>query len=204
MGKITFRADDDLVDELETFDVSKSEVLREALRSYLQEPASDAGGPAGSDSGGPPRCDSGESVASESETRSVDDVLTERIDEALDERLSRDTSNSTDVNLRITVDPAANGGVSAEPAAGDDGWAQGAGANISAEYDDRESSGSATGGSCGQCGMEIDASHVYCPNCGEKATHRVFCECGEEVRSDWAFCPACGRRTPAADVLDSR
>jgi uncharacterized Zn finger protein len=48
----------------------------------------------------------------------------------------------------------------------------------------------------------MDGEHVYCPNCGEKASHRVFCDCGDELRSDWAFCPGCGRRTPAADVLE--
>ena len=35
MSKITFRADDDLVRQLEEFDASKSEVMREALREYL-------------------------------------------------------------------------------------------------------------------------------------------------------------------------
>ncbi|WP_248897810.1 double zinc ribbon domain-containing protein [Haloplanus halobius] len=35
MSKITFRADDDLVKQLEEFDASKSEVMREALRTYL-------------------------------------------------------------------------------------------------------------------------------------------------------------------------
>ncbi|MFC6725164.1 zinc ribbon domain-containing protein, partial [Halobium palmae] len=66
-----------------------------------------------------------------------------------------------------------------------------------------ESEGTADRRTCNQCGDEVDAGHVYCPNCGEKATHRVFCDCGDELRSDWAFCPGCGRRTPAADVLDN-
>ena len=38
MSKITFRADDDLIQQLEEYDASKSEVLREALRAYLDEP----------------------------------------------------------------------------------------------------------------------------------------------------------------------
>ena len=59
-----------------------------------------------------------------------------------------------------------------------------------------------THNTCSQCGETLSQSHVYCPNCGEKASHRVFCECGDELRSDWGFCPSCGRRTPAADVLD--
>jgi Arc/MetJ-type ribon-helix-helix transcriptional regulator len=35
MSRITFRADDDLVRRLEEFDASKSEVMRDALRAYL-------------------------------------------------------------------------------------------------------------------------------------------------------------------------
>ncbi|OIB55957.1 zinc ribbon domain-containing protein [Natrialba sp. SSL1] len=35
MSKITFRADDDLVEELESLELSKSEAMRQALRSYL-------------------------------------------------------------------------------------------------------------------------------------------------------------------------
>ena len=58
------------------------------------------------------------------------------------------------------------------------------------------------GRACNQCGSSLSDDHVYCPNCGEKASRRVFCDCGDEVRTDWAFCPGCGRRTPAADVLD--
>ncbi|OYR68811.1 CopG family transcriptional regulator, partial [Halorubrum ezzemoulense] len=57
---------------------------------------------------------------------------------------------------------------------------------------------------CGGCGEVVPREHVYCPNCGEKQSHRAFCECGDEIRTDWAFCPGCGRRTPAADVLKDR
>ena len=35
MSKITFRADDELITRLEEFDDSKSEVMRRALREYL-------------------------------------------------------------------------------------------------------------------------------------------------------------------------
>lgn len=37
MGKITFRADDEIIEALEELDVSKSEALREASRNYLEE-----------------------------------------------------------------------------------------------------------------------------------------------------------------------
>ena len=41
MSKITFRADDELVERLESLELSKSEAMREALRAYLdaEEPA---------------------------------------------------------------------------------------------------------------------------------------------------------------------
>ena len=76
------------------------------------------------------------------------------------------------------------------------------------EPTDRKTSGRTaspepTASNCAQCGETVDDDHVYCPNCGEKATHRLFCECGDEIQSDWGFCPGCGRRTPAADVLDN-
>ncbi len=58
------------------------------------------------------------------------------------------------------------------------------------------------GRACNQCGEDLSSEHVYCPNCGEKAANRLFCDCGDEIRSDWAYCPSCGRRTPSADVLD--
>jgi len=44
MSKITFRADDDLVEQLEELDASKSEAMREALRSYLEGSDEAAGG----------------------------------------------------------------------------------------------------------------------------------------------------------------
>jgi len=47
MSKITFRADDELVDRLEACDASKSEVMREALRAHLD--GDSAEGRAGAD-----------------------------------------------------------------------------------------------------------------------------------------------------------
>ena len=43
MSKITFRADDELVERLEAHDASKSEVMRQALRAYLDDAERDAG-----------------------------------------------------------------------------------------------------------------------------------------------------------------
>ena len=200
MSKITFRADDDLVDELEAFDASKSEVLRDALRSYLE------------------RC-AGE--------RPVEEVVSERVDEALVDRLGEGAQAPTqDVHVRISVDGdgpvSADGGSTGESAphrtadgAAADRWDSTASSthSPSSETTVRATDAASkrvltslgeSARPCGQCGTTVERDHVYCPNCGEKAARRVFCECGEEVHSDWAFCPSCGRRTPAADVLDSR
>ena len=215
MGKITFRADEDLVAELEAFDASKSEVMREALREYLDRHESDstASGSDGGDRAGT--------------SDSLDALLEDRIDSVLDDRLGGHSRPATysapDVNVTIAlegVDGTAVAGIEAEsnPTASPspeidrtDGQhvdrttepvrktPTGGGGTAT----DTFGSASANTHTCEQCGSDVAGDHVYCPNCGEKASHRVFCDCGDEVRSDWAFCPSCGRRTPAADVLDS-
>ncbi|MGA9402110.1 double zinc ribbon domain-containing protein [Haladaptatus sp.] len=176
MSKITFRADDDLVKQIESLDASKSEVMREALREYL------------------------DGSGSEGEEPTLDAVVADRVDELVDQRLATDRTprgDGRDINVNVTL--------------------EGAGAGTASAHQEEESSTVKTEehvgstptdaahaeNTCQQCGESLDADHVYCPNCGEKATHRVFCDCGDELRSDWAFCPGCGRRTPSADVLDS-
>jgi Arc/MetJ-type ribon-helix-helix transcriptional regulator len=161
MSKITFRADDDLVRRIEALDESKSEVMREALRTYLEDAAD---GDAEADAG------------------SLDALIAERIDRRIDERLA--DAPSVDVNLTIDDDRAS--------------YERRPTSNRESEPSDASTDDHA----CKQCGEAVDEDHVYCPNCGEKAVNRLFCECGDEIRSDWAFCPGCGRRTPAADVLD--
>jgi predicted transcriptional regulator len=190
MSKITFRADEDLVERLEAFDASKSEVMREALRAYLED------------------AEGGTSDAGDEAT--VDDALAERVDELIAERLDRTlgaagpgrapSAAAPDVNVNVTLDGAAaeSGEATVESASDADGETTSRktdGANGDGRAETRRKT-------CGQCGEEMDGEHVYCPNCGEKASHRVFCDCGDELRSDWAFCPGCGRRTPAADVLE--
>jgi predicted transcriptional regulator len=192
MSKITFRADDELIDELETFDASKSEVMRRALRAYLDEHAEvgdvDAGEPSVNDAEKAVNADS------------IDELIVERVDERveqlLDERPTppehgrKRRSEPQDINVNIALD---GDSVSAEPTAED-------GRKTTPEAgEDASDAGRST---CPQCGENVGESDVYCPNCGTKSSHRVFCECGDEIRSDWAFCPSCGRRTPAADVLD--
>ena len=164
MSKITFRADDDLVRRIEALEASKSEVMREALRTYLED-ASDV----------------------EADTESLDALITERIDRRIDDRLADQPAGPPDVNVNVTIE--------------DDRVSAGRETTPEPEPAERPRS-HADERSCDQCGERVDADHVYCPNCGEKAVNRLFCDCGDEVRSDWAFCPSCGRRTPAADVLE--
>ncbi|QZP36946.1 CopG family transcriptional regulator [Halobaculum magnesiiphilum] len=220
MSKITFRADADLVDRLEGLEGSKSEVMREALREYLDaaEERSDAETrePVGGDAG---------------TAGSLDDALAARVDELVTARLDEvfggrrhDSGFShggarpfgvpgaaadrvPSVNLTVNVDGADTAVESSADEVRPVDNPQPADADRTAGGESR-SAGSVAGASdtgersCAQCGEGVSAEHVYCPNCGEKATRRLFCECGDELRSDWGFCPGCGRRTPAADVLD--
>ncbi|WP_207587380.1 double zinc ribbon domain-containing protein [Halomontanus rarus] len=198
MSKITFRADDDLVAELEAFDASKSEVMRDALRTYLDTHACDeSSSPVSStsarDSVAVDSPVSSSSASSLSHSRpTIDDLVRERVDERLADHLAN--RESQDVNVSITLDgvDAVTEEVGSQPER-----------KTTARKTDLEEA-SDTVNECGQCGETLDDDHVYCPNCGEKASKRAFCDCGDELRSDWAFCPSCGRRTPAADVLDSR
>ena len=204
MSKITFRADEELVERIEARDASKSEIMREALREYLD--ASDG------------RPDRDESRRDAGSAASLDAVLAERVDELVAERLDawearkRDRAErAQDVNVNVTLErdaPArddSNEGqhvsdTSSDTDADHRGRSEGRtddrpDGRVDDRADERETA-------CGQCGETLSSDHVYCPNCGEKASQRAFCECGDELRSDWGFCPGCGRRTPAADVLD--
>ena len=223
MGKITFRADDELVAELEAFDASKSEVMREALRTYLDAHAADG------------VADSHSDVATQSRARedSLDALIETRIDSLLADRLegghvgNRPREAGQDVNVTIALDGVADHArvqrhdQSTVDTQQDDATGVRTNPNeASSSAPGRHGSGPVNGGDsgadhasgkgqseparpCGQCGSTLGGDHVFCPNCGEKASHRLFCECGDEIRSDWSFCPSCGRRTPAADVLES-
>jgi len=198
MSKITFRADDDLIERLEGFDASKSEIMREALREYLGE-ASDTRPSATA-------AESTSAAEASDASESIDALIAERVDAIVADRLDGafTPSQPQDINVNIALDgesatPSAteanaSPAPTAEASNADPGRKTGADAGETAP-DDAEHS-------CAKCGENVSDGHVYCPNCGEKASHRVFCDCGDELRSDWAFCPSCGRRTPAADVLD--
>ena len=191
MSKITFRADDDLIQQLEEYDASKSEVLREALRAYLDEPTDGV-----TDDGGV-----------SADTDSIDGLIAERVDEIIADRLDGAFTprQPQDVNVNITLDgdSATRTTTAAEPSHASAGEVSHAGEGRKTPPEGSENADEADRKTCSQCGENITPGHVYCPNCGEKASHRVFCDGGDELRSDWAFCPSCGRRTPAADVLDN-
>jgi len=180
MSKITFRADDELIEQLEEFDASKSEVMRDALRTYLDRDTD----------GAPDR-----SASATSTEDSLDDLVAERVDAIIADRLESAFTprQPQDINVNIALD-----GESTDP---DDVSVDERKTPV-AEDTDRSDAPAEERTTCQQCGDDLGADHVYCRTCGEKAARRVFCECGDELRSDWAFCPGCGRRTPAADVLD--
>ncbi|WP_222917440.1 zinc ribbon domain-containing protein [Natrinema sp. SYSU A 869] len=203
MSKITFRADDDLVEQLEDLEASKSEAMREALRSYLEgnEPARSGRDRSDQHSDG---------------EGAIDELVRKRVDERLETRLRElglehtsarePTADSQDINVSISLEGATQ---SDERVQIDDGRTRETTSQLTEDQqstrarelsDTQSSEGSVQ---CNQCGDQLDGDHVYCPNCGEKASRRLFCDCGDEVRSDWSFCPGCGRRTPAADVLES-
>lgn len=183
MSKITFRADEELVDELETYDASKSELMREALRQYI-----DDNPPGGPPSDLSPTDTTTDARSVEERGGTLDDLVAERVDALVARRLGTGpASGARDVNVNVTLEGDLAGSASAEP---------------EPEAASRDEQRHSQPTSCGQCGEPVDSEHVYCPNCGEKSSRRVFCDCGDELRTDWAFCPSCGRRTPAADVLD--
>lgn len=228
MSKVTFRADEELVERIEARDASKSEIMREALRAYLDREDAGAGrdapardGATSSDRGTAtdPRPAGDRTRPDRGRSATLDALLAERVDALVTERLaareSRDRAGGRqqDVNVNVTLEPdgraRADAGAEERAPASDgtraasasDGASDERGSGPARAADD-VADASESGTTCGQCGESLSDDHVYCPNCGEKATRRVFCECGDEVRSDWSFCPGCGRRTPAADVLD--
>lgn len=187
MGKITFRADEALIARLEEVDDSKSEVMRRALREYLGEPA----------------------VGIDREPGTIEDRIGERVDDIIEarlaDRLDRESGPGShqpspqDVHVTVTLD----GDPSGESASAVETRST-AGLNSPVDSDrDIEADREAEDRTCKQCGELLAPGAVFCQNCGEKSSQRVFCDCGDELRTDWAFCPTCGRRTPAADVLEN-
>ena len=183
MSKITFRADEDLVERLEALDASKSEVMREALRNYLDSRAEPSASRTSSDSTTSDR----DPPLDRLDAR-LDDLLDQLVADRIERQLAGERYGARDVNIRLTIEDESDVSQSRPAPA--------------SESAGRNTPTSSVSRACTRCGESVGPDHVHCPNCGEKAANRIFCECGDELRTDWSFCPGCGRRTPAADVLD--
>ena len=182
MPKITFRADADLVECVESLDASKSEVMREALRAYLDD----------SPNVTPERVTREGRTNVESDAEGFDALLDARIDDRIGAVLDGDAGDD-DVTVNVTLNGRrVTTEASRKPRRVDE----------AAEDVDVGGESGVEDRSCPQCGEATDADHVFCPNCGERVVGHPTCECGAELRSDWAFCPDCGRRTTTAEVLD--
>ncbi|UWG47160.1 RHH-fold DNA-binding protein [Halanaeroarchaeum sp. HSR-CO] len=180
MSKITFRADDDLVDAVEALDRSKSEIMRDALRTYLESDARP------------------ETVGRRPVEQSLDEMISRRVDEVLSDRLEADTDRGSDVNVTIEVD-----GAEAARATTDHAGERGTGSSAApSDVDEGRRTDAIGRRTCAQCGTTLEADHVYCPNCGDHAAQAFHCECGEQLQPDWSFCPDCGRRTASAEFLE--
>jgi hypothetical protein len=192
MSKITFRADDELIRQLEECDASKSEVMRKALRKHLERHAGERS----------PR----DSELAGQAMGPIDDLIADRVDQIISDRLDGafTPKRQQDINVNIQLDGEAETEPSVDADASGAALEPPSHEESDSETDDGDQDPVTVDGprTCSQCGEPVDPGHVYCPNCGEKANHHVYCECGDELQSDWAFCPNCGRRTPAAEVLD--
>ncbi len=165
MSKITFRADDELIDRLEAFDASKSEVMREALREYLGDAS-----PSASD---PP------SSASESVTdaETIDELIEERVDSIIADRLQtrHHHPQPQDVNVNISLDGVSAGAATPKPNNGAPLTGVQAprtgGLTVNAMRptragDDRAGNGNPTQRHEDMRAEEIAALDLVCPNCG--------------------------------------
>lgn len=159
MGKITFRADDDLVDQLEAFDASKSEVLRKALRAYLD----------------------GDETTTE-EPASIEEAIDARIEELFDrhrERPPRAGDGGVDVSISLegieadTHASASEAPVDRYPSPSSAGRSSG----DCAQCGESLGEGHAYCPTCGhrarrrlfcECGDELRSDWSFCPGCGRR------------------------------------
>lgn len=183
MSKITFRADDELVDAVEALDGSKSEIMRDALRTYLESDTRP------------------DAVGRRPVEESLDEMVSRRVDEVLSERLEEHAVGGSDVNVTIEVE-----GAESATATTDEPSQRATSGSVDLSDPSDVDGGRHTDGigrrSCAQCGTTLESDHVYCPNCGDHAARAFYCECGEELSPDWSFCPGCGRRTASAEFLE--
>lgn len=193
-SKITFRVSDDLLERVDDIEESRSEIMREALRSYLEE---GTGTREGRDAA------TGRKTRPTQERATLDDVLHamvhDAVEEAVEEKLGARTRERENVNVTVNVPDSGSGAGASEP----NNEAHETVSEDRSETDttDARRTTDDDGKTCPQCGEEVADEHVHCPNCGAKTAQRLFCDCGDEIRSDWSFCPSCGRRTPTSHAL---
>jgi len=163
MSKITFRADDELVDRVEGLDASKSEVMREALRAYLDDRTADS--------------DPGQAAGS------LDELVAERVDAMLAERLDALGGGPQDVNLTVSLEGVeAAGRVEDRPSAtvadddarerpADERTCTQCGASVAADHVYCPNCGekAARRAFC-ECGDELRSDWAFCPSCGRRTT----------------------------------
>ena len=194
-SKITFRVSDDLLERVDEIEESRSEIMREALRSYLEGGATHEKHDTAS----------GRKTHAPHDRPTLDDVLhamvRDAVEEAVDEKLGALPRERENVNVTVNVPDSGSGTDTGEPRSD-------ARETVTEERADAPSVSDTPraddeGKTCHQCGEEVADEHVHCPNCGAKTAQRLFCDCGDEIRSDWSFCPSCGRRTPTSHALSN-
>ncbi len=182
MSKITFRADDTLIDRLEARDASKSEVMRAALRTHLDA------------------VEEGREPTSEGTLDdSLERLIADRIDAQLD-RAPRSSAGSSDVTISIHLaddrvhEVSMTGDEHRLPAqARDDG---------SAPTSRERSRPTERIEACAQCGSLVEPDHRHCTNCGSERSNEQLCECGLALQQEWQFCPGCGRRRHTIGIFE--
>jgi predicted transcriptional regulator/RNA polymerase subunit RPABC4/transcription elongation factor Spt4 len=148
VSKITFRADDTLVERLDSLDASKSEVMREALREFL---------------------DRQPSVGQDREVAAADGG-TQAAEVSVD---SGDPRSGLTVNINFDgVADAAEAAANAD----DENACKQCGADVSADYSFCPNCGEEhqRQAHC-ECGEEVQSDWTFCPGCGRRSpTSDVF------------------------------
>jgi Arc/MetJ-type ribon-helix-helix transcriptional regulator len=187
-SKITFRVSDDLLERVDEIEESRSEIMREALRTYLEGRRQDEVRERKTH-------ETQEGMTLDGVLRAmIRETVDEAVEEAVEERLGRRANERENVNVTVNV-PDAGGTENRTRTSTEDKRDTG---QPQTEADTSRTTEEKT---CHQCGEEVADEHVHCPNCGAKTAQRLFCDCGDEIRSDWSFCPSCGRRTPTSHAL---
>jgi len=158
MSKITFRADDDLVERLEAFDASKSEVMREALRTYLDDAEREA-----SPDGGSGRL----------EALLAEHAFAPRDPPAINVNVTVDgeTASPSDVSVEREADPSAR---KTERETADESAES---RNTCSQCGEEMTAGHVYCPNCGEkathrvfcdCGDELRSDWAFCPSCGRR------------------------------------